>query len=335
MKSNLVKSFISDLNPYSGEYNDLSRFLTDVEDIIEPLSELDPLETLIRFRQITQKLRGKARRILQERPETWEAVKRLLIRECADQMDIGTQILAMERVTYQGSIYRTYEKIMDWQTRMLDKIDLSQDPHGERQILRDSVRRRCYMHLRKSLPQACQGALTSRLCTNISDAITILHEEDFLNYDRFYQDRKAPVRQFHPNPMNPVRTQNMTNYRQNNNANYRNQNANLRTNNLRNNQQLENRNRNPTAGPSNPTQGPRASQNRPNERRETNYRNERGNNPPQRKQKPWKFHRDNFDEPVQYNAAGDVEPMDYENFYLTPQQQPEELLKSRQNSVTT
>lgn len=301
MKSNLVKSFISDLTPYLGEYDDLSRFLSDVEDIIPPLTELDPLETLVRFKQITQKLKGKARRVMQEKPTTWDQVRSLLIRDCADRMDIGSQIVAMERVGYMGTIYRTYEKLLYWQTRMLDKIELGTDPPAEKTLLANSVRRRCYMQLRKSLPQACQGALTSRLCETLGEAIQILHDEDFLTYDRYHEDRRYPNR-----PTNPTRKPTFPNPTHNNQRQIR------PSDNQRNQNQHQNRNQpNDRNGQSRP---PRQNHQRYN----TNHSQQSRINKP----KPWRLHRDNFDDPVTHNAAGDVEPMDFENFYLTPRVQP-------------
>lgn len=311
MRSNLVKSFISDLTPYLGEYDDLSRFLSDVEDIIPPLTELDPLETLIRFKQITQKLKGKARRVMQEKPSTWEEVRNLLIRECADRMDIGSQIVAMERVGYMGTIYRTYEKLLYWQTRMLDKIDLGTDPPEEKILLKNSVRRRCYMQLRKTLPQACQGALTSRQCQSLVDAIQILHDEDFLTYDRYHEDRRIPNRHNnHPQkrdfnkPPNEEQTHNRHNQRQvrpSENQHHRYQNQNKNQYNERNKHQL-----------------PPVKQNYQRVNNRNNYSQQSRINKP----KPWKFNPENFGDPVQYNATGDVEPMDFENFYLTPQIHP-------------
>lgn len=310
MKSNLVKSFISDLAPFIGEYDDLSRFLSDVEDIIPPLTELEPLETQIRFKQITQKLKGKARRILQEKPATWEEMRNLLIRECADRMDIGSQIVAMERVGYLGSIYKTYEKLLYWQTRMLDKIELGSDPVAEKTLLKNSVRRRCYMQLRKSLPQACQGALTSRQCSSLIDAIRILHDEDFLTYDRYHEDRRTPIRQVHS-----YQKPNFQRLPQNTHPQHRG-----------NNSQDRNDQRLPQ-----PAQRQQPSRNQlPNQNRDQinrpNYQRYNNANQSQqsrmKKPKPWKFNRDNFDEPVTYNAAGDVEPMDFENFFLTPRTPP-------------
>lgn len=316
MKSNLVKSFISDLAPFIGEYDDLSRFLSDVEDIIPPLTELEPLETQIRFKQITQKLKGKARRILQEKPETWEQMRNLLIRECSDRMDIGSQIVAMERVGYLGSIYKTYEKLLYWQTRMLDKIELSSDPAAEKALLKSSVRRRCYMQLRKSLPQACQGALTSRQCSSLIDAIKILHDEDFLTYDRYYEDRRNPNRQVHSyqKPNFPRPTQNFPRPTQNSHPNHRGNNSRDHTDRrLPQPAQRQQQNRNQNHNGDQP--------NRPNYQRYNNTNQSQQS----RMKKPWKFHRDNFDEPVTYNAAGDVEPMEYENFFLTPRTPPPSL----------
>lgn len=96
MNDNRLKSNLSDLSPFYGEYEDLTRFLTEVEDIITPLEELELLERLIRFKQITQKIRGKAKRILQKKPVTWEQVKTLLIRDCSDRLELGEQIIRME-----------------------------------------------------------------------------------------------------------------------------------------------------------------------------------------------------------------------------------------------
>lgn len=325
MRSNLVKSFISDLTPYLGEYDDLSRFLADVEDIIPPLTKLEPLETLIRFKQITQKLRGKARRILQEKPETWEQVRTLLIRECADRMDIGAQIVAMERIGYQGSIYRTYEKLLHWQIRMIDKIELGTDPVEEKTLLSNSVKRRCYLQLRKSLPQACQGALTSRNCTSLTDAIRILHEEDFLAYDRYHEDRRVPNHPTNNSPMRPFQ-----NHSKDRNNNYHNQNKTQQPSNKPINQNHNDRRNNNGARPHPPNQ----------HQRQWNNRDATGQQPPRRydhqnhrdpsqqsrfkKQKPWRFNPENFDEPVKYNATGDTEPMEWENFYLKPQLNPEQ-----------
>lgn len=329
MRSNLVKSFISDLTPYLGEYDDLSRFLSDVEDIIPPLTELDPLETLIRFKQITQKLRGKARRILQEKPITWDQVRTLLIRECADRLDIGSQIVAMERVTYMGTIYKTYEKLLYWQTRMLDKIELGTDPAEEKTILINSVRRRCYLQLRKSLPQACQGALTSRNCQSLTEAIAILHDEDFLTYDRYHEDRRVnysrPTNQIQrsANQNNPPQRQ-VRNYDapvpQNPQQRFRNpegqMNHNQRFRHPEGQQNPNSRFRNPEQNRY-PRNYDGARQPRQYEQRPVNRDNNSGQT---RNRRPWRFNPENFEAPVQYNATGDTEPMEVENFYLTPHQ---------------
>lgn len=313
MQSNLVKSFISDLTPYLGEYDDLSRFLADVEDIIPPLTELDPLETLIRFKQITQKLRGKARRILQEKPETWEEVRSLLIRECADRMDIGSQIVAMERVGYAGTIYKTYERLLYWQIRMIDKIELGTDPAEEKTLLINSVRRRCYLQLRKSLPQACQGALTSRNCQSLTDAIKILHEEDFLTYDRYHEDRRAPHRSQNHLQQNDRRHEDRRAVPRPQNQNQQKTFPNNQSNRYNNSNTRQNQNQNSNYRQNYGTQ---------NQRQQPRQNNRDNNSGQHRNPKPWRFHQDNFAPPVQYLANGDTEPMDIENFYLTPQTGP-------------
>lgn len=93
-------------------------------------------------------------------------------------------------------------------------------------MLRDMVKRRTYLHFRKSLPQVCQGALTNHGCHTLLDAIQALQEEDLLNDSRYEERRNSRLintnRQFIPhNPSHP------NNYRQSNNYpnNYHNNNT--------------------------------------------------------------------------------------------------------------
>lgn len=202
MDSRLVRTYIAGLRPFTGKSEDLMRFLSEVEEIIMTLQTLPDLEITIRFKQILAKLEEKARLVLYEKPNTWDQVRSLLIRNFADSTDVRTLITQMERIPYQGSIQRTYDAILQAQVKMCERIDFSRDPEEEKQLLRRCVKRRTFMHFRKSLPQACQGALTARNCDNISHAIQILHQEEFLNYDRYHEDHRAPNRVHHSSPNN-------------------------------------------------------------------------------------------------------------------------------------
>lgn len=233
--SNIVRTYIAGVKPYLGKPYDLVRFLTEIDDIVPVIANLSELEILIRFKQILSKLEEKARNILHEDPTTWDQVRALLVRNFADNTDIGTLIVNMERITYQGSIQRTYDALLRAQVRMFERIELGNDPMEEKIILKRSVKRRTYMHFRKSLPQACQGALTSRNCETINDAIQILHDEEFLTYNRYHEDNRSPQNNDQYNRYNnnsrPQRQQNHVtdrpNYRNqntgNNQFNYRNQ----------------------------------------------------------------------------------------------------------------
>lgn len=228
MPSNIVRTYIAGVKPYLGKTNDLTRFLTEIDDIVPTLASLTELEITIRFKQILSKLEERARHVLYEKPTTWEQVRTLLIRNFADNTDLGTMIVNMERTPYLGSIQRTYDSLLTSQVRMLERIELSRDPEEEKILLTRSVKRRTYMHFRKSLPQACQGALTSRNCENICDAIQILHEEEFLNYNRYYEDNRInnnrnydhrPQRQYNQYNQRTNNPNHRPNFQNNNNRN--------------------------------------------------------------------------------------------------------------------
>lgn len=187
-----VRTYIEGLRPFWGESADLLRFLTEVEQIIPALADIHVVELQIRFRQILSKIMGEARVILDEKPTEWLTVRTLLIQNFSDRTDLGTQLSRMEQIPYLGSIYKTYLAIARAQTRMLDKIELSSDTPAEKTLMIGCVTRKSYQQFRKCLPQACQGALTSRQCSTIITAIQILHDEDFLTYDRYYEDRRQP-----------------------------------------------------------------------------------------------------------------------------------------------
>lgn len=190
--STIVRTYIAGIRPFIGEFSDLVRFLTEIEDITPTLSTLSELEIHIRFKQILSKLEGPARDILQENPERWDQVRNLLIRTYSDPLDLGTQILQMERINFTHSILQTYQLLRTAQTRMVDKITLSHDTIEEKELMKSTVKRKTYLQFRKSLPQACQGALTNRGCTTLLDAIQVLQEEDFIHYNRYHDDRRIP-----------------------------------------------------------------------------------------------------------------------------------------------
>ena len=296
--SNIVRSYIEGIRPFYGESKDLLRFIKEVDDIIPTLATRDEIEVQIRFKQILSKIMGKARCVLYNTTETWGVVRSALIRTFADHVDIGTLFIRLEQITYQGSIMKTHDTIASHQIRLLEKIELSNDPPEEKRILVSSVKRRAFIQFRKCLPQACQGALTSRNCTTLSEAIQILQQEEFLNYDRYYEDRQFPSQQ--RNQFNRRTTHNHNHSRGNQN-NY-NQHAN-------NNNQQVSRNYNQRGNyNTNRQEQPQHFQ------RNNNYRNNDHNRSQQtRRNRPWKFHAPNFD----VNVPGqDDEPMDVEQNFL-------------------
>lgn len=253
----------------------------------------------IRFKQILGKLEGSARDILQEKPLTWEHVRNLLIRTQADPTDIGTQILHMERISYTNSPLHTYNLLRAAQTRMLDKIQLTNDPDVEKDLLRTTVKKRTFVQFRKSLPQACQGALTNRGCNSIHEAIQILQEEDFHHEDRIMRTGGLPstVEQRPSDKTIPNHNNNFQRYPINRNHNNR-----------------------PSNFRSDPQRSAPAQTNSQPQRRVSD-------NPSQqtRRSKPWRFHAPNFD----VNVVGHDRPgeaMDVEeNFRVQASRRPGEL----------
>lgn len=241
--SSIVRTYIAGIKPFSGEYADLVRFLTEIEDITPTLATLSELEIHIRFKQILGKLEGPAREVLQDNPQSWEQVRNLLVRSFSDHLDLGTQIVRMERIHYTNSIIHTHNLLRTSQTRMLDKITLSSDSDAEKTMLKEMVKRRTFLQFRKSIPQACQGALTNRGCASLLEAIQILQEEDFLNYDKYHEDRRIPYQHVNRSPHSSNHPPNQNHYQPNHNT-QRNRNQMNRHNNQNNFPRSNNYNRN-------------------------------------------------------------------------------------------
>lgn len=316
--SSIVRTYIAGIRPYHGECEDLVRFLSEVDDIVPTLAILSDLEIMIRFKQILSKLEGKAYSILIEKPQTWDEAKTLLIRAFSDNTDLGTMIIQMERIFYQGSIQATYEKILAAQIRIIHKIELSNDPMEEKILFIRTCKRRAFMQLRKILPQAAQGALTSRGCDSISEAIQILHQEEFLNYNSFYSDRKIP--QYNDNR---------------NNRNFQNKNFQNDSRNFRNNsQQSSPNNSNSNQKNSNMNQH---NSNRNNPNRNSNFERSNNNNNKRNFQNNNNFNRRN-DNRNQFNRnnfhnQNSHRQNNFQRHYENHQQQPNQSQGSGLNRV--
>lgn len=177
-----VRTYLETVKPYSGEKEDLVRFISAIEKIVPVMGKLDELETMLRFEQVLGKIVGEAKKILTEKPESWEDVRKLLIRSFSEKRDIGTLLLQLEQIQYQGSIQSTFSAIQRAMNMMLDKIELSPaDPLKEER--RGTVKQNSFRHFERLLSEPCRAALAGKDCHDIYTAMETLDQRGYLRDD--------------------------------------------------------------------------------------------------------------------------------------------------------
>lgn len=175
----LCRTHLEGIKPFSGKKTELAQFIKSVEKILPEVYKLEPLEASLRFDQIQNKLTGAAHNVLSEEPETWEDLRKLLIRAFGEKRNLGTLRLDLQQIQFQGTIESTFQAIQAAMKVMIDKISLRPEDPTKSQD-KETVKHDAYMHFRNIIPQACIAALTARLCNDMYTAMEILDKEQLL-----------------------------------------------------------------------------------------------------------------------------------------------------------
>ena len=180
-KSASVRLYLDSVPNFTGDYNDVVRFINSIESITGTLNELPQLDQLLRFEQVKNKLQGRARCLLQENPSDWPTLKPLIVRSFSNQLILGTLQDYVEKIKFTQNILTTFNLIQQALSKVLDSIELSSE---EETLKCDRIRHskeRAYRHFRSLIPENCKAALNGHLCRDIHAAINVLKQEGLLN----------------------------------------------------------------------------------------------------------------------------------------------------------
>lgn len=198
-KDKNVRKYIETVEPFKGDGpfgpSDLFRFIQAIDVIDEELALLPELQSKLRLAQIKNKLLGPARIILNEKPESWFEIKRLLKLTFRDKDCIKKLYDDMHKITFDGSISKTFRFIQSALARILNNIYLSVLSDKEQEIIASDAKKLAYDHLLSLLPDKCKDALKDRDNLTIYDIMMILEEQNLLNEripDNRHEDNRPP-----------------------------------------------------------------------------------------------------------------------------------------------
>lgn len=189
-----VRTYLDSVTAFKGDPTDLVRFLKAIETIQEAMAELPILEATLRLEPLKNKLEGRTRSILRENSDNWNDIKSLLIRPFSDQRSLGELHDNLEKIKFNNNIQTTFSAVQFALTRVLDKIELSDDDRVLKSDRIGHAKERAYCHFRSLIPENCKASLNGNTCRNVHDAMNILKAEGLLN-ENFHQQNNNPRNQ--------------------------------------------------------------------------------------------------------------------------------------------
>lgn len=191
-----VRKYIDTVEPFNGDGQfDLFRFIQAIDVIDEELALLPKLQSKLRLGQIKNKLLGRAKIILNENPESWFEIKRLLKLTFRDKDCIKKWYDDLHKITFEGTISKTFRFIQFVLAKILNNIYLSVLSDKEKETIASDAKKLAYDHLLSLLPDKCKDVLKDRENLSIYDIMMILEEHNLLNEripDNRNEDNKAP-----------------------------------------------------------------------------------------------------------------------------------------------
>lgn len=185
---NLTLSFIKSIEPFNGsDPNQLSDFISQVENVMPTISLFDNNTKRILFGSIKNKCTGLTRPAIHRHGNvtSWELLKEILIKNFGKKQDSDELMDLLKLCRVDSTIEVNYHKINEISNRLHNRILINND----NTYSTDEVNRIALRVFKANLPEPTKSVIFARNPISLDDAFKIIEEARHQNYT-FYSSNK-------------------------------------------------------------------------------------------------------------------------------------------------